>query len=147
MEKSNDQTYRNNLEGASAGVGRVTGKNLPMVEHALWEGLSSGVGSEIGGETERFVYRQVSLDHEHGGTGDLQFFENVTTSAIEDSVDSTNGYFGALEDEKFRLKIVPASRQTKVKVKLENFSWPFLKIVHYFCQNRSVIRTIIMWNY
>ena len=32
-------------------------KNLPVVEHALWEGLASCVGPQVSGEAEGFVDR------------------------------------------------------------------------------------------
>lgn len=68
-----------------------------MIEHALREGLSSGVGSQISGETERLVDGQVGLDDEHGRTGDLGFLEDVSTTTIEHTVDTTDGDFGALD--------------------------------------------------
>lgn len=100
MVNYEEETHLYNLEWASTGFGWVTGKNLPMIEDALWESLSSGVGTKISGESKGFVYRQVSLDNKHRGTGNLQFFENVTTSTIQHTVYSTNGYFGALEKVK-----------------------------------------------
>lgn len=68
-----------------------------MIKHALWEGLSSGVGSQIGGETERLVDGQVRLDDEHGGTGDLCFLEDVSTTTIQHTVDTTDSDLRALD--------------------------------------------------
>ena len=68
-----------------------------MVEHALREGLASSIGTEISGEAERFVYRQVGLHHEHGGTGHLGLLEHVTTPSVEHTVDTTHGDFRTLK--------------------------------------------------
>lgn len=76
---------------------RITGQNLPMVEDALWESLSTGVGSEIGGKAERFVDRKIGFYDEHGRAGNLLFLEYVTTATIEYSVDSTDGNLGTLD--------------------------------------------------
>lgn len=48
--------------------------------------------------TEGFVDRQVSFDDEHGCAGNLIFFEDVTSTTIEDTVDTTNSDFGALDE-------------------------------------------------
>uniref|UniRef100_A0A182VFC8 Secreted protein n=1 Tax=Anopheles merus TaxID=30066 RepID=A0A182VFC8_ANOME len=79
-----------------AGVSWVTGEDLPVIEHALRECLSTGVGS-IGGETERFVDGQVRLDDEHGRTGDLRVLEHVATASVQHTVDATDGRFRALD--------------------------------------------------
>merc|ERR1719445_1908372 len=68
-----------------------------MVEYALREGLSSGVGAEIGGEAERLVDGQISLDVEHGGADDLGLFEDVSTTSVEDTVDTSDGVLGTLD--------------------------------------------------
>ena len=49
--------------------GRQT--HLPVVEHALWECLTAGVGPEVRGEAEALVDRQVCLHVEHRGTHNL----------------------------------------------------------------------------
>lgn len=67
-----------------------------MVEHALREGLATSVRPKVGGEAERLVYRQVRLNHEHGGTSDLGLFEYVTTTSVQHSVDTTHSHFRAL---------------------------------------------------
>lgn len=68
-----------------------------MIKHALWEGLSSGVGAQISGESERLVDGQESLDDEHGRSGNLRFLEDVTTTTIKHSVDTSDGDFRALD--------------------------------------------------
>ena len=37
--------------GFRGGIARVSGEDLPVIEHTLREGLSSSVGAEIGGES------------------------------------------------------------------------------------------------
>lgn len=80
-----------------AGVSWVTGEDLPVIEHALRECLSTGVGSQIGGETERLVDGQISLDDEHGRTGDLRVLEHVSTASVQHTVDATDGRFRTLD--------------------------------------------------
>lgn len=46
--------------------------------------------------TERLVDGQVSLDDEHRGSRCLGLLENVTTSTIEDSIDTSDCVFGTL---------------------------------------------------
>jgi len=41
-----------NLVGAGLSVEGISGQNLPVIEHALWEGLTASVGTEIGSKTE-----------------------------------------------------------------------------------------------
>jgi hypothetical protein len=41
----------NNLSGLGRSVEWITGQNLPMVEHALWESLSTGVGAQVSSKT------------------------------------------------------------------------------------------------
>lgn len=72
-------------------------KNLPMVEDGLWEGLSSGTLTEIGGETERLVDWQVGLDGEEWGTWALLLREDVTTSAGKDTVDTSHSLLWNLD--------------------------------------------------
>jgi hypothetical protein len=84
------------LAGLGGSIEGVTRKNLPMVEDALWESLSGCVTAQIGGETERLVDRQVCLDDEHGRASDLAFLENVTTTTIEYTINTTNGVFWTL---------------------------------------------------
>jgi hypothetical protein len=70
---------------------------LAKIEHALRESLSTGIGAEIGGETKGLVDGQESFDNEHGCSGNLSFFEDMSTTTIEDTVDSTNSDFGTLD--------------------------------------------------
>ena len=65
-----------------------------MIEHALGEGLSTGVGAKVGGETERLSNGQVCLDEGHGGAGARDLLEHVTTAAGEHTVDTTGGGHG-----------------------------------------------------
>jgi hypothetical protein len=68
-----------------------------VIEHALWESLSTGVGAEIGGEAEGLVDGQEGFDDEHWCSGDLSFFEDMTATTIEDTVDTSDGDFGTLD--------------------------------------------------
>lgn len=68
----------------------VSWEDLPVIEHALRESLSTGVGAEIGGETKGLVDGQESFDDEHGCSGDLGFLEDVTATTIEDTVDTSD---------------------------------------------------------
>ena len=72
-------------------------KNLPVVEHALWEGLASSVGPQVSGEAEGLVDRQVGLDDEHGGAGGLRLLEHVTSPSVQHTVDSSNCVLRALK--------------------------------------------------
>ena len=47
--------------------------------------------------TEWFVDRQVSLDVEHGGSSNLVFLENVSSTTIEYTINTTDGVFRALQ--------------------------------------------------
>jgi hypothetical protein len=47
--------------------------------------------------TEGLVDGQVSLDDEHGSSGCLGLLEDVSTTSVQDSVDSTDCVFGALK--------------------------------------------------
>jgi len=66
-------------------------------EHALREGLTRGVRAEIGGETEGLHNGQVSLDSVQGSTGTLGLRENVTTTSVENTIDTTDGGLRALD--------------------------------------------------
>ena len=67
-----------------------------MIEHVLWEGLSGGGRPESTVESERFVHGQVSLDVEHRGTNPLLLGEHLSTTLIQDGVDTTDGILGTL---------------------------------------------------
>ena len=74
----------------------ISGHDLPVVEDALREGLAPGVGAQVGGEAERLVDRQVSLDHEHGGAGGLGLLEDVSSPPVEHAVDTSDSVLRAL---------------------------------------------------
>lgn len=71
-----------------------------MVEDQLREGLTGSVRSEIGGETERLVDGQVSLDVEQRSTDTLVLLEDVTSPAGKDTVDTTHSLLGNLDLDK-----------------------------------------------
>ena len=87
-------THLVGLGAVSKGASR---KNLPVVEHALWEGLASSVGPQVSGEAEGLVDRQVGLDDEHGGAGGLRLLEHVTSPSVQHTVDSSNCVLRALK--------------------------------------------------
>lgn len=68
-----------------------------MIEDTLRESLATGVGTEISSEAERLVDGQVSLNVEEGSTGALLLREDVTTTAIQHTVDTTHGAIRALD--------------------------------------------------
>ncbi|KNC26657.1 hypothetical protein FF38_01376 [Lucilia cuprina] len=68
-----------------------------MIEHTLREGLATSVGTQISSEAEGFVDRQVGLDDEHGCADDLGFFEDMTTTSVQYTIDTTDGNFGTLD--------------------------------------------------
>lgn len=68
-----------------------------MVKDGLREGLATSGSTEIAGETERLVDGQVSLDVEQRSTGTLLLGVDVTTTAGEDTVDTTHGLLGNLD--------------------------------------------------
>ena len=72
-------------------------KNLPVVEHALWEGLASGVGPQVSCEAEGLIDRQVGLDHKHGGAGSLCLLKHVSSPPVQHTIDSSNCVLRALE--------------------------------------------------
>ncbi len=51
------------------------------------------------GHTEGLVDGQVCLDNEHGSSGCLGLLEDVSTTSVQDSVDTTDGVFWALKVE------------------------------------------------
>merc|ERR1719430_149891 len=90
----------NNLVGLGAIRKGAAWKNLPVVKHALWEGLTPGVGPQVSCEAEGLVDRKVGLDHEHGGAGSLCLLEDVSSSPVQHSVDSTDCVLRALDFHK-----------------------------------------------
>ena len=71
--------------------------DLPMIEHRLGEGLALCVTPEIGGEAEGLHDGQVRLDGEHGGSGPLLLAEDLSTTLVEHTVDTTNSVLRALD--------------------------------------------------
>lgn len=68
-----------------------------MVEDGLGEGLTTGSGTEVRGETEGLVDGQVGLDVEQRSTGTLLLGVDVTTTAGKDTVDTTHSLLGNLD--------------------------------------------------
>lgn len=68
-----------------------------MVKDGLGEGLTTGSGTQLSGETERLVDGQVSLDGEQRSTGALLLSVDVTTTASKDTVDTTHSLLGNLD--------------------------------------------------
>jgi hypothetical protein len=67
-----------------------------MVKDRLREGLATSMRTKIGGETERFIDGQVSLDVEQRSTRSLLFREHVSTATGQDTIDTTHGLLGNL---------------------------------------------------
>jgi len=83
---------RTGLEGELVGHATfhgVASKTLPVIEDALREGLTTGVGAKVGGEAEGLSNGQVSLDEGHRGTSAGDLLEHVATAAGEHTVDTT----------------------------------------------------------
>mmetsp|Transcript_18805 Transcript_18805/g.38200 ORF Transcript_18805/g.38200 Transcript_18805/m.38200 type:complete len:850 (-) Transcript_18805:55-2604(-) len=87
----------NNLIPELALSERVTLNKLPMVEHALGEGLSCSLRTEIRIEAEGLSHGQVCLDVVQGGTRALVLLEHVATAPVQARVDSTHGLLRALD--------------------------------------------------
>jgi hypothetical protein len=88
----------NDLTRLGGGVkGRTTGEDSPVIEDRLREGLSTSGGTEISVETERLVDGHVSLDGEERSTDTLLLSVDVTTTASEDTVDTTHSLLGNLD--------------------------------------------------
>lgn len=80
----------------------ISGENLPVVKHTLREGLASGVGSQVSGEAEWLVDRQVGLDNKHGGSWGLGLLEHVASPSVQHTVDSSNSVFRTLKRKYFK---------------------------------------------
>lgn len=76
---------------------RATGETLPVIEDGLGESLAGGGGTKIAVEAERLHDGEVGLDGEEGSAGALLLAEDVTTTAGEDTVDTTHGLLGNLD--------------------------------------------------
>ena len=68
-----------------------------MIEDVLGEGLSTRVGTELTVEAEGLSDREVSLDSEHGGSGPLFFAKHLSTTLVQDRVDTTNSILRTLD--------------------------------------------------
>lgn len=89
-------SYLHDIERFGGRLGRVTRQHLPVVKHALREGLSAGIGAQVRGEAERLVDGQVRLHDEHGRAGHLRLLEHVPAPPIQHAVDTSNGHLGTL---------------------------------------------------
>lgn len=85
--------------GLATSLAWVTRQHLPVVEHALREGLPAGVGAQVGGEAERLVDGQERLHHEHGRAGHLRLLEHVPTPSVQHAVDAAHGDLRALHTQ------------------------------------------------
>ena len=91
---------------------RATRKHLPVIEDRLGEGLSRSGLTQVAVEAERLQDGQVSLDVEQRSTGALLLVEDVTTTAGQDTVDTTHGLLRHLNlDEIHGLKQSGLSEQ------------------------------------
>ena len=68
-----------------------------MREDTLREGLTGGLRTEIGGETEGLEDGQVGLNLVERSTGALFFSNDVSTTLIQARINTTNGVFWALD--------------------------------------------------
>ena len=92
------------LVGLGALLERVSGQDLPVVKHALREGLAASVGSQVSSEAEGLVDGQIGLHHEHGGAGGLGLLEHMTSPSVEHTVDTSHSVLRTLrEEEKIRI--------------------------------------------
>merc|ERR1712217_483414 len=87
----------NNLTNLASSVQRITIHCLPMIEHALREGLATSVRAEISSETEGLHDRQVALDSVQRSTRTLLLSEHMSTSTVEHTIDSSHGMFRTLD--------------------------------------------------
>ena len=75
-----------------------------MVHNRLRERLARRRSTELTVEAERLHNGEVCLDGEDGGSGALLLREDLSTTLVEDGVDTTDGVLGALDlDEVDRL--------------------------------------------
>ena len=70
---------------------------VPVVEHALWEGFPAGVGAQVLGEPEGFSNWKVGLQVDHRGPLLLLFVEHAPTSAGDHTVAATHDVLGHLD--------------------------------------------------
>ena len=69
---------------------------LPVIEHRLWEGLSSGMRAQLSIEAEGLGDREVCLHCEHRSSWPLFFTEHLSTTLVQAAVNTANGVFRAL---------------------------------------------------
>ena len=81
------------LAGAATVVKEVPRQDLPVVKHALGEGLATSIGLKIDGEAKGLNDRQVCLDHGHGGTGLLGLIKYMAILPVQDTVGATHHLF------------------------------------------------------
>lgn len=54
------------LSRLGAGLHGISRKDLPVIEHALWEGLTRGVGTKVSGETCGKKNKEIMPNIQHG---------------------------------------------------------------------------------
>jgi len=86
-----------NLESLGAGFEGIHVEDLPVIKDALRESLTRGVGTKISSETKGFLDREISLDLVKRSSSTLFFSKDVSTSSVEDSVDTSHGVLGTLD--------------------------------------------------
>jgi hypothetical protein len=67
-----------------------------MIHYTLGEGLAGGMGAKFSVEAKRLIDGEISLDCEHRRSRPLLFAEDLTTTLVENAVDTTNGVLGTL---------------------------------------------------
>jgi len=70
---------------------------LPVVEHALREGLTLGLSTKVIVETEGLKHRKVSTDNAERSARTRLLSDDGTTTTVEASIDSTDHTLGALD--------------------------------------------------
>ena len=63
-------------------MARTSIHDFPVIEHALREGLASGVGAQFPIEAEGLVDRKISLHGEHRRSGPLLFTEHLSSALV-----------------------------------------------------------------
>lgn len=67
-----------------------------MVEHTLGEGLPGSMRPQFSIEPKGFGDREVSFDREHRRSWPLLLAVHLTTSLVEDTINTADGIFRAL---------------------------------------------------
>mmetsp|Transcript_80806 Transcript_80806/g.142407 ORF Transcript_80806/g.142407 Transcript_80806/m.142407 type:complete len:580 (+) Transcript_80806:219-1958(+) len=81
----------------AAAVKGITREDLPVVKHALREGLSSSVLAKVTSETEGLLHRQVGLDVVDGSTGTVLLTLDNTTTLVQHGVDTAHARLNSLD--------------------------------------------------